>query len=188
MRKLLSALFVLFFISNLNAQSACDDAILQDGGIEPWPWLVAQPFPWDNINGYWKFSNDDSSYIKAVVLSATQKRKLLKLTVYDNGVCSAPFAMGTGYISVSEKNVVRSIMTGDNRFKYQLKIGLFEANDILSIKACSNTRIMAASMQVLKNGRNIRNHVLNSPEPISTETRNVLLKKVSVNPEINCKK
>ena len=74
-----------------------------------------------------------------------------------------------------------------NRYKYLLKLGSFEASDILTTKACGNTRVMAASMQVIKGGRMIKGQIFNSPDPSTNETRNVLLKKVSMDPETSCK-
>ncbi len=188
MRKILSSLIVLFFISTAHAQATCDDAVLQGGGIEPWPWSVAMPFPWDNISGWWRFGDDDSTYIRAVVQSTTKDRKLLKVYVYGDGVCSKPYASGTGYISIAEKNVVRSLMT-DSSFKYQLKLGLFDARDILNTRVCSHSKLMAASMQVISRVRkSVNSSAQATTEPLPTEVRNILLKKVTGDPSIDCKK
>ncbi|MGZ3690449.1 MAG: hypothetical protein ACXVAX_03030 [Pseudobdellovibrio sp.] len=189
MRKLLSSLLVLFFISlasTAHAQS-CEDAFLQ-GGIEPWPWSVAQPFPWDNIAGWWQFGDDDSSYIRAVVQSSTQDRKLLKIYVYGDGACSKPYAVGTGYISIAEKNVVRSLLS-DSDYKYQLKLGLFDARDVSNSRACSHSKLMAASMQIISrahsNVSSIKD-IQSVPTPLPTDARNILLKKVSADPSVDC--
>lgn len=156
------------------------------GGVDVWPWSIAKPFPWDNIQGYWKLGDDESSYIRARVLSSTNNRKILSLSLYGEGICSKPYAKGTGYVDVSEKNVVRALLT-DGVYKYQMKLGLFDARDlILSGDNLCNYNIMAVSMQVI--GRAKRSGELDKIplDPSITETHNMLLKKVSVDPSVDC--
>lgn len=188
MKSILIAMFALFISLSLHAQT-CDEAgTLGHDGIDPWPWSVAQPFPWDNISGYWKLGDDEGTYLKAVVTSQTANDiKLLKITVYRDGVCSKLFAQGKGYINVAEKNVVQTIMA-DQFYSYRFKLGLFDLRDIANnLPRQCNRRIMGASMQVI-------GHARSSPEkgtpldPNVTEINNMVLRKVDVDLSTACKK
>lgn len=183
---LFTAALLVFAGEKSHAQLTCnDDAQTIQGGVDILPWSYAKPFPWDNIEGYWKLGDDDQSYIKATVLSSSQNRKFLSLQVYGDGYCSKPYAKGTGYVDISEKNVVRAILF-DNNFRYQMKLGLFDVRDIIAAGDICNGRVMAASMQVV--GRTRAIYLPAKPaEQKRSETKNMLLKKVSVDPEIDCK-
>jgi hypothetical protein len=156
------------------------------GGVDVWPWSVAKPFPWNNIEGFWKLGDDESSYLKAVVLSSTKRRKILCLQIYSEGVCSKPYACGTGYIDVAEKNVVRALVS-DGTYKYQLKLGMFDSRDINGVISCSQN-LMGASMQVVGRVKNSDAPKLPPIDPSVTEAYNMLLKKVSINIGEVCKK
>ncbi|MBY0554276.1 hypothetical protein K2P97_07085 [bacterium] len=157
------------------------------GGVDVWPWSVAQPFPWDNIQGFWKLGDDESSYLKATVLSSTNRRKILSLSVYGEGVCSKPYARGTGYIDASEKNVVRALVA-DGTYKYQLKLGMFDSRDISGLINSCSENIMGVSMQVIGRARKSDNPKQMPLDPSVTETHNMLLKKVTIDLGEACKK
>lgn len=156
------------------------------GGVDILPWSFAQPFPWDNIQGFWKLGDDESSFLKATVLSSTNRRKILSLSVYGDGVCSKAYARGTGYIDVAEKNVVRALVA-DGTYKYQLKLGMFDSRDLTGVNSCSEN-IMAASMQVVGRARKADNTKQMPLDPSVTETHNMLLKKVTIDLGEACKK
>lgn len=186
--KVLILSLVLSFSNVSQAQMwpfACEDNKTQ-GGVDIWPWLVAQPFPWDNIEGYWKLGDDSSSFLKAHVLSSTKNRKILSLAVYGEGLCSKPYAKGTGYIDVTEKNVVRALIS-DELYKYQLKMGMFDSRDVAGFADC-NQNIMGVSMKLI--GRSKRSR-MPGPMPLDpgfTEMKSMVLKKVSVDVIDACNK
>lgn len=187
MKSILIALFALLTSLSVHAQSCDEASTLGRDGVDPWPWAIAQPFPWDNIQGFWKLGDDEGTYLKAVVSSQTANDiKLLKITVYRDGVCSKPFAQGKGYINVAEKNVVQTIMS-DQFYSYRFKLGLFAMRDLDNSLVRCNRRIMGASMQVIGHAR--RSPEKGSPlDPDVTAVENMVLRKVDVDLTTACKK
>lgn len=191
MKTMLTILLLVFTTQFSNAEGlACYDdvrQVMKGGGVDVWPWSYAKPFPWDNITGYWKLGEDDNSYIYLKVLSTTTRRKILNIQVYGDGICSKPYAKGTGYIDAGERNVVRSLLS-DGNYRYQMKLAMFDARDLSDKVDTCGSKVMAASMQVI--GRVGRSHENDSMplDPNITETHNMLLKKVPVDPDTACKK
>ena len=185
--KNLLAVILILLSFNLWASAAkvtCDNGQTLEGGVDILPWSVAKPFPWDNISGIWKLGDDSSSYVRAKVQSATNSRKILTLQIYGDGLCSKPYAKGTGYIDVTEKNVVRAILL-DNNFRYQMKLGLFDARDLDSDGFQCTDKVLAVSMQIVGRADNVRSNA-QPIDPGLTETHNMLLKKLTGNPALNC--
>ncbi len=191
--KLISLLLVLLVVSfQANASRAAsqlfcsdEDSVIQ-GGVDILPWSVAKPFPWDNINGFWKLGDDAGTYVRAKVQSSTTSRKILTLQIYGDGICSRPYARGTGYIDATEKNVVRAILL-DSQYRYQMKLGLFDSRDLsVSTNKCGD-RIMAVSMQVV--GRALIGGGSAKPiDPSIMETHNMILKKVNSDASFKCER
>lgn len=175
---------VLFGFNTLASGLMCDVARISGG--DAWPWSIAKPFPWDNIQGYWKLGDDDHSYLFAKVLSTTNSRKILSLSVLDEGVCAKPYAKGTGYVDVTEKNVVRALVT-DGVYKYQVKLGMFDSRDLVGQNSCS-TNVMALSIQVIARMRKSFDPVTGPLDPAITEMRSMVLKKVTINVDETCKR
>jgi len=166
-------------------QQCSDNSHTMGGGVDVWPWSFAKPFPWDNIQGFWQLGDNPDAFIKARVLSSNNNRKILSLAVYGEGICSKPYAKGTGYVDVTEKNVVRAILS-DGVYRYQLKIGMFDPRDVAGINACSQN-IMAASMQVIERASKSSDKNVAPLDPDITETHNMMLKKATVDPGSSCK-
>jgi hypothetical protein len=188
---LITLVLLSFSVCAQNSQSnleltgeSCSNQLL--GGVDALPWSVAQPFPWNNIEGYWKLGDDGSSYLKAAVISSTNRRKILSLQIYAEGVCSKPYARGTGYIDAAEKNVVRALVS-DGTLKYQLKLGLFDSRDVNGVISCTQN-VMAASMQVIGRAKKSADPTQPPLDSSVTETHNMLLKKVSADLVEACKK
>ncbi|MEQ1722373.1 MAG: hypothetical protein ABL930_04300 [Pseudobdellovibrio sp.] len=194
MKTIFTLILVVLLNFSVQAQTSGSDVELPNGscssqimgGVDVWPWSVAQPFPWDNIQGFWKLGDDESSYLKAVVLSSTNRRKILSLQVYGEGVCSKPYARGTGYIDVAEKNVVRALVS-DGTYKYQLKLGMFDSRDINGVISCSQN-VMGVSMQIVGRAKKSDAPKQSPIDPSVTETHNMLLKKVTIDLGDLCKK
>lgn len=168
-----------------NGFQCSDNSHTMGGGVDVWPWSFAKPFPWDNIQGFWQLGDSDSTFLKARVLSTTNNRKILSVAIYGEGICSKPYAKGTGYVDIAEKNVVRAILS-DGVYKYQLKIGMFDPRDVAGVSMCGQN-IMAASMQVIDRARNSANSKVAPLDPDVTETHNMMLKKSSLDPVSSCK-
>lgn len=187
--KLISLLMVLLMVSaNASASksgslSCGDEAGVMQGGVDILPWSVAKPFPWDNINGFWKLGDDVGTYVRAKVQSSTAARKILTLQVYGDGICSRPFARGTGYIDATEKNVVRAILV-DSQYRYQMKLGLFDSRDLSASNNKCAEKVMAVAMQVV--GRSTAAGSNKPIDPSIMETHNMLLKKVTSDVYFKC--
>ena len=176
--------FVSVSLADSNNTSTCD-SIIQTGG-DAWPWSVAQPFPWDNVAGYWQLGNDQSSFLSVRAMSSTKNRRILSLSVLSNGLCSKPSAKGTGYIDITDKNVVRALIL-DGVYKYQLKLGMFDSRDVFLNDCASN--IMALSIQVIARAKKANVPSAAVPlDPSVTETRNLVLKKLPAGVADACKK
>lgn len=172
--------------SSGSASATCDDSSkTMGGGVDAWPWSYAKPFPWDNIQGFWKLSENSEAILKARVLSTTNSRKILALTLYGDGICAKASAKGTGYVDFFEKNVVRAILS-DGVYKYQLKIGMFDTRDIAGADLCGQS-IMAASMQVIERAQKSADGAVAPLDPDVMETHNMMLKKATVDPVNSCK-
>ncbi len=190
MRSIFLILTMVFFSFSTMAQPSISSGIMCNvariSGGDAWPWSIAKPFPWDNIQGYWKLGDDDHSYLVAKILSTTDSRKILSLSVLDHGVCSRPYAKGTGYVDVTEKNVVRALVN-DGVFKYQVKLGMFDSRDLIGQNSCS-ANIMALSIQVIARVQKSFDPVMGPLDPTITEMRNMVLKKVTINVNEACKR
>lgn len=161
------------------------------GGVDIWPWSHAQPFPWNNIQGVWILrQNDSTTYLRARVIKTTNKIKQLNLAVYSENNCVKPIAKGSGYIDSSEKNVVRAFIT-DGKSKYQIKLAMFGPEDLKDMKVdmfgCDDN-VMAASLKLIGSDSATRQCSSETYFSSSTEIENILLKKVSDDFIINCKK
>lgn len=169
----------------------CD--IMHQGG-DAWPWSVAKPFPWSNVAGYWELMGTESTemFMKAQVLSTTSDRKFLSISFYKKNICSkTPYAKGTGYIDITEKNVVTALLS-DGVYRYQMKLGLFNTADLAGgdYNLCGSS-IMAASIQVIERlspFSSIRSDLSPSVSASLTDTQKVMLKKVTDDPATICKK
>lgn len=161
-------------------------SLTQTQGGDAWPWSVAQPFPWNNIEGYWKLGDQDElSYIKARITSTTSKRKILSLQVLGNGLCTKPTAKGTGFVDAAEKNVVRAILS-DGLYQYQVLLGMFDMRDLTGKNMCTEN-IMAVSMQVVGRAKKANDNKLGPLDPSITGTHNMVLKKVTADVDELCK-
>jgi hypothetical protein len=189
--KLISLVFIFLVSFQANAWAGSDscgpvNTVIQ-GGVDILPWMVAKPFPWDDINGFWKLGDDAGSFVRAQVQSSTSKRKILTLQVYADGLCSRPYARGTGYIDVTEKNVVRAILV-DSQYRYQMKLGLFNPKDLsMNANLCTGN-VMAVSMQVVGRSQYSRDSSVRPIDASVMETHNMLLKKVTFDPSLGCQK
>lgn len=149
------------------------------GGVDGFPWSIAKPFPWSDIQGIWKLRDGVVPfYLKAKVIRTTSNRKILNLSVISQGNCSRPIAQGLGYIDFSERNVVRAILN-DGVEKYQLKLAAFSVRDLeIDSNSCGDNDVVVASIQLIGSVRNHRSALSSAPEGES-EPENIMLKKTT---------
>ncbi len=146
MKSILTTLSLLLFVSISSAQSSCEFTI--QGGVDTWPWNVAQPFPWTTIDGIWKLNSDSSNtYFRIRVTNSNNSRKILAVEKIAAGNCAKPVATGVGFMNSSEKNVVRMIMS-DKSSRYQLTLAMFDTKVLADngISLCGD-QVLIANMQ-----------------------------------------
>lgn len=190
--KLSICMFMLFcFVANAETNllnPECGAKI--QGGVDVFPWSNARPFPWNNIQGIWKISDGETTYLKARVINTTNNRKLLNVSLIDSANCSKPVARGTGYVDFAEKNVFRAILS-DDLYRYQVRIAEFDAKYLqIDANMCGDT-VMAASTQIIGlSGRKPkgRGQTVDALAPEEAETQNAMMKKISDDLNAICKK
>lgn len=162
------------------------NAKIKGGGVDGFPWSIALPFPWADIQGVWKLRDGvNPAYLKAKVIRTTSNRKILNLSVISEGNCAKPLAQGLGYVDFSERNVVRAIMN-DGTAKYQIKIASFDVRDLeMDSYTCGDENVVAASIQPIGTIRNNSRLGFRDTEGLS---ENVLLKKTYEDISTICRK
>lgn len=137
MKKLL-VLVILFIQFGAFAQNTCG---FTTQGFDNFPWSVAQPFAWNEIQGIWKVDSQPETLFRFKVTRQTSRFKQLNVEVYSRLDCSQPVMKGIGLVSVFEKNVVRINM--DNKL---MKIAWFDSRDLkMNPLVCGQT-VLATSI------------------------------------------
>ena len=171
--------------SDVSVSQECN-AKIKGGGVDGFPWSIAKPFPWSDIQGVWKLRDGANPYyLKAKVIRTTSNRKILSLSVISEGNCAKPIAQGLGYVDFSERNVVRAIMN-DGIAKYQIKIASFDVRDLeMDAYTCGEANVVAASIQPIGSIRSSSRLGLRDTEGM---TENVVLKKTTEDISTICRK
>lgn len=168
---------------DVSAWQECNAKI--QGGADGFPWSVAKPFPWADIQGVWKLrDNGNPAFLKAKVIRTTSNRKILSLSVIGEGNCAKPLAQGIGYVDFSERNVVRAIMN-DGVSKYQMKLASFDVRDLEIDSFTCGENVVVASIQSIGAYHNGRMGLRGIPEGGSEK---VMLKKTSEDVGTICRK
>ncbi len=180
---------VVVLALGLTAQANIKDLELScgynlQGGVDVFPWSVANPFPWSDIQGVWRLSSDSAVYLRARVINSTKNRKILNVSLINEGECSKPVAEGTGYIDSLEKNVVRAVLT-DGIYRYQIKLGMFDAVDLKVDANLCGPSILAATVKII--GKTPKTDSFHH-RVRESQTHNIMLKKVSDDLNAVCKK
>ena len=180
-------IFILVFAIGLSGLAQSSDCNIKIQGGDYFPWSNAKPFPWSDIQGVWKLTDDIAPlYLKAKVVRSTTNRKILSLSIVSEGNCSRPVAQGVGYVDFSERNVVRA-MLNDGSSKYQMKLASFDVRDLEMDSFTCGQNIMAASLQMIGSAG-----PGSGPSSYATERtdgpHNIMLKKVSNDLTSICKK
>lgn len=171
--------------STISGWQECNAKI--QGGVDGFPWSVAKPFPWADIQGVWKLRDGVSPYyLKAKVVRTTSNRKILNLSIVSEGNCSRPIAQGLGYVDFSERNVVRAIMN-DGIAKYQMKLASFDVRDLEIDAPSCGENVIVASIQAIGSLRS-SHFTLHRTDDTADRPENMMLKKTSEDIATICRK
>lgn len=93
----------------------------------PWPWSMAQPFPWNDIRGMWKVQQDD--YISYFALKVVRPRatgiRQLQVKQIDGQTCKV-IATGVG---IEKGSRVLAQMTSRSGVTYRVHLTSFDQKD-----------------------------------------------------------
>lgn len=94
----------------------------------PWPWAMAQPFPWTDIQGLWKVEQGDfTSYfaLKVVRQKSTGVRQL-QVKQFDGDTCKV---ISTG-VGIERNQRVLAQMTSRAGTTYRVQLTAFNEKDV----------------------------------------------------------
>lgn len=153
------------------------------GGADTFPWSLAQPFPWDTIQGLWKVSDDPDQVVRMRVVRQNKKVKHLSVDVLSRLACASTMK-GVGIITAAEKNVVRLSLTDTEGQTHLMKLAFFDARDLkLDMNVCGESILAATMVHFEGEGEDDTG---GSQKP--TEQSNMMLKKITNSTEFYCKK
>ena len=177
MKRLLIAITLLASLAG-HAQNQCG---MTPQGIDTFPWSLAQPFPWDSIQGLWQITGQSDVVLQMVVTREDQKKKNLNVVVLSRTQCSQnPLMKGVGIVTAAEKNVVRINLVDQNGVTKLMKLAFFDSRDLqINSDVCGGS-VLAASLIDLGSE--------SESEIYSPSKANVMLKKMSASLSFHCRK
>jgi hypothetical protein len=179
-------IITLLLISNLTkAESKC--GLNTFGGGEIFPWELAQPFLWSNIQGLWKVTDGSNTILKFKVTRSDISSKKLTVEIYNPifGKCDKPVMTGIGLINADEKNIVRIILkdsSGNNNKLFTLAWFNLEKLNITGDANCKPD-VLIASMINLTDSSSSTDYLSES-----SEAPKMMLKKITGALDFYCKK
>lgn len=192
--KLILAALLFTFSTTLGADAFAEDRALNStlsscaneskpfgGGTDAFPWSIAKPFPWTSIQGIWTATSEDGAnlYFEFKVTRSTSKIKQLAVEIYHAKDCKKAYMRGVGVTSNTEKNTVRVNMNN-----VLLKLALFNTADLeLTSPSCGYKALGATFFKLNDDGDGTFRAARTAR---STESRNVLLKKISNSSSFKC--
>ncbi|MES2802578.1 MAG: hypothetical protein V4654_08815 [Bdellovibrionota bacterium] len=153
------------------------------GGADTFPWSLAQPFPWDSVQGLWKVSDDPDQVVRMRVVRQDQKVKHLSVDVLSRSACGSTMK-GVGIITAAEKNVVRLNLTDLKGEAHLMKLAFFDTRDLKMDQEVCGQSVLAATVVHFDNEG--EDDPINSQKP--AEQSNMMLKKITNSTEFYCKK
>lgn len=161
----------------------------QGGGpIDTFPWSVAQPFPWNTIQGLWKVSHSHDQVMRMLVVRQDQYVKHLSVDVLSRNQCNGPVMKGVGIITAAEKNVVRLTLTDKEGQTYMMKLAMFDTADLQMDKNLCGQSVLAASVLTLDNEGEDDNMGNTGDDNKTAEQSNMMLKKITSSTDFYCRK
>lgn len=110
-------------------ESAVDEHVMpaSDDRWVPWPWTLAQPFPWGDIQGLWKVEQGDfvSYFAFKVVREKSTGLRQLQVKQYDGDSCRI-IATGVG---IERNQKVLAQMTSRGGITYRVQLTSFDQKD-----------------------------------------------------------
>ena len=93
----------------------------------PWPWTLAQPFPWGDIQGFWKVEQNEfvSYFAFKVVREKSTGIRQLQVTQYDGETCRV---ISTG-VGIERNQKVLAQMTSRGGITYRVQLTSFDEKD-----------------------------------------------------------
>lgn len=190
------ALLLTVVLSGLFAHAQVDDVVGGDkqtkagscgyntlGGADTFPWSLAQPFPWDSIQGLWKVSDDPDQVVRMRVVRQDQKAKHLSVDVLSRLACASTMK-GVGIITAAEKNVVRLSLTDTFGQTHLMKLAFFDTRDLkMDTNVCGQSVLAATVVHFEGEGEDD-----GSSNQKPAEQSNMMLKKITNSTEFYCKK
>ena len=156
----------------------------QGGPIDTIPWSVAQPFPWNSIQGLWKVSDSPDQVMRMRVVRQDQNAKHLSVDVMSRSQCNGPVMKGVGIITAAEKNVVRLTLTDKEGQTYLMKLAMFDTADLQMDKnLCGHTALAASVITLDNEGEDDLGGDLKT-----AEQSNMMLKKITSSTDFYCRK
>lgn len=153
------------------------------GGADTFPWSLAQPFPWDTIQGLWRVSDDQDLVVRARVVRQDQKVKHLTVDVLSRSQCASTMK-GVGIITAAEKNVVRLSLTDTRGKAHLMKLAFFDTRDLqMDQNICGQTVLAATVVNFDSEGEDD-----SSFDQKPAEQSNMMLKKITSSTDFYCKK
>lgn len=153
MKAMLRILFVLVFLLQTSAwaesnfmdeENPCSK-IQPYKGDEYWPWSLAIPFPWKDIQGLWKaeFENGATSYFSLTVVRRDREVKQLKVVQYlDLDNCEV-LARGVGR---EYDKQINAQMISSNNLTFRLLMAAFDANSLPKQQQACSGSVVAMSL------------------------------------------
>lgn len=121
--------FVGFKASADNFSSVVDEHVMpaSDDRWVPWPWSLAQPFPWGDIQGLWKVEQGDfvSYFAFKVVREKSTGIRQLEVKQYDGDTCRV---LATG-VGIERNQKVLAQMTSRGGITYRVQLTSFNEKD-----------------------------------------------------------
>ncbi|MFN3455324.1 MAG: hypothetical protein ACK41T_10225 [Pseudobdellovibrio sp.] len=179
MKRFLILLIMMISISTHAVTNKC--GLNLQGGIDTFPWSLAQPFPWDFVQGLWQINDNTNDIIRVRVVRSDENTKHLKIDILSRLECGA-IMRGKGIITASEKNVVRILLTNREGSNAMMKLAFFNPQDLKATSGMTcDSQVLAASLI------NIDEHA--KPfQAAQFENTNMVLKKVTSSLDFYCRK
>ncbi len=180
MRIFLLVVVALVSISSASAQERCSGLSIM-GGVDVFPFSLAKPFQWSDIQGIWKVSGSENIVMKFRVIRQTEEVKQLEVQVYDRVKnCSEPFLKGKGFVSTDEPNIIRMSVGG----KLLTFAWFYPADLEMNPKDCGESVLVANFIDL--NGRSTA--ARNRGNLFTSESSNMMLKKITSSLYLYCRK
>lgn len=129
-------------------------------GDDYWPWSLAIPFPWNDIQGLWKaeYENGSTSYFSFTVVRREKEVKQIKVVQYlDLNKCEV-LARGVGR---EYDKQINAQMISANNMTFRLLMAAFDASSLPKQQQTCSGSVMA--MSLIPFGHGFLNKAYNMP-------------------------